>query len=293
MAAGNLQVEATKQDLIAAAVQKELREGSFLTNFVTDVSGFAGKGMQSISFPRLSSFTVEERATATAGSIQNLTASVDKLDLNKRAYISWLIDANDDIQATINYQIEAAMFAAKAHSRFVDNELVKEALLRSSLSVNGATPADITADAVLEMRRYLLENNANMQDVVLVIPPSQEEAMLKIEKFSHAEIYGQAVVQTGIIGRVYGVPVLIHNSNDLDDAGGNYQQAIMFEKSALAIGFQRLPNFDEQKKIEFGTGAMLQALDQLFGVKGMQLGVSTPKHTVGATVSPLIAKLAN
>lgn len=288
MAAGHVQVGATKQDLIAAAVQKELRESSFLTNFVTDVSGFAGKGMQSISFPRLSSFTVQERPSAVAGNIQNLTASVDKLDLDKRAYISWLIDSNDDIQATINYQIEAAMYAAKAHARFVDNTLINEAILRASLSVNGGTAADITDGAILEMRRYLMENNANMSDVVLVVPPSQEEAILKIAKFSEAQIYGQSVIPAGVIGRVYGIPVLIHNSNELGE-----QQSLMFEKSALAIGFQKLPSFDEQKKIEFGTGATLQALDQLFGVKGMQLGVSTPKHTVATGVSPLIAKLAD
>jgi hypothetical protein len=293
MAAGNAQVGATKQDLIAAAVQRELREGSFLTAHVTDVSSFAGKGMKSISFPRLSSFTVEERASAVAGSVQNLTASVDTLNLDKRAYISWLIDANDDIQSTLNYQVEAALFAARSHARFVDDALVKEALLRASLSLNAGSPTDINDEDILEMRRYLMENNANMRDVVLVIPPSQEEAMLKVNKFSEAQIYGQAVIPSGFIGRVYGIPVLVHNSSELNDAGDGFQQAIMFEKSALAIGFQRLPSFDEQKAIEFGTGATRQALDQLFGVKGLQLGVSTPKHTVGATVSPLIAKLAD
>jgi len=290
---GNTQLGPTKQDLIAAAVQRELRERSFLTGLVTDVSGFAGKGMKSISFPRLSSFTVEERASAAAGSLQTLQSSVDKLDLDISAYVSWLVDANDDVQSTIDFQVEAAMFAAAAHGRFVDDKIIGELLLRASLSVNGATAADITRDHVLEMRRYLIENNADMSRVALVIPPSQEEAMLKIAEFSRAEVYGQAVIPAGVIGRVYGVPVMIHNSPELDDAGEEFKQAIMFEQSGLAIGFQRSPSFDEQKAIEYGTGAQRQALDQLFGVKGMQLGVSTPKHTIGATVSPLIAKLAD
>jgi phage tail tube protein FII len=288
MAAGNTEVGATKQDIIAAAVQAELKERSFLTNWVLDVSNFAGKGMKSISFPKLTSFTVEERASATAGTIQNLTASVDKLDLDKRAYISWLIDSNDAIQATIDYQVEAALYASREHSRFVDDKLIEEALVVASLSVNGASPADIGRDEILGMRRYLMENNANMQDVVLVIPPSQEEALLKVNEFSRADIYGQAIIPSGVIGRVYGIPVLIHNSSELDE-----QQALMFEKSGLAIGFQRMPSFDEQKEIAFGTGAMRQALDQLFGVKGLQLGVSTSKHTVASGKSALVAKLAD
>lgn len=290
---GNTQLAPTKQDLIAAAVQRELRERSFLAGRVTDVSGFAGKGMKSISFPRLSSFTVQERGSAVAGNLQALQSSVDTLDLNISAYVSWLVDANDDIQSTIDYQVEAAMFAAAAHGRFVDDKIIQELLLRSSLSVNGATAADINRDSILAMRTRLIENNADLSRVALLIPPSQEEAMLRVDEFSRAEVYGQAVIPSGVIGRVYGIPVLIHNSSELDDAGEGFQQAIMFDQAGLAIGFQRRPNFDEQKEIEYGTGAMRQALDQLFGVKGMQLGVSTPKHTVAGTVSPLIAKLAD
>lgn len=290
---GDTQLSPTKQDIIAAAVQRELKERSFLSNYCLDVSSFAGKGMKSISFPKLTNFTVEERASATAGTIQDLTSSVDQLNLDKRAYISWLVDSNDEIQSTINYQSEAAMRAASAHARFVDDKIIEELLSVASLSVNAGVPADISRDDVLAMRKYLMENNANMNDVVLVIPPSQEEAMLKISEFSSAEVYGQSVIPSGVIGRVYGIPVLIHNSSALDDAGNGFQQAIMFEKEGLACGFQRRPSFDEEKAIAYGTGAMLQAVDQLFGVKGCQLGVSSDKNVVAAGKSALVAKLAD
>lgn len=290
---GDTQLAPTKQDIIAAAVQRELKERSFLQNYCLDVSSFAGKGMKSISFPKLTTFTVEERASAAAGTIQDLQSSVDQLNLDKRAYISWLVDSNDEIQSTIDYQAEASMRAASAHARFVDDKIIEELLSVASLSVNAGVPADITRDDVLAMRKYLMENNANMNDVVLVIPPSQEEAMLKIQEFSSSEVYGQAVIPSGVIGRVYGIPVLIHNSSALDDAGNGFQQAVMFEKEGLAVGFQRRPNFDEEKAIAYGTGAMLQAVDQLFGVKGCQLGVSSDKNTVAAGKSALVAKLAD
>jgi len=138
-----------------------------------------------------------------------------------------------------------------------------------------------------------MENNANMDDVVLIIPPTQEEAMLKIAEFSSAEIYGRGIIEAGILGRVFGIPVLVHNAAELDDAGNGYQQAIMAEKEGLAFGFQRRPNFDEEKAISYGTGAMLQAVDQLFGVKGCQLGVSSDKNVVAAGKSALVAKLAD
>lgn len=283
---GNTQLAPTKADIIAAGVQKELKENSFLVNYVLNVSSFAGKGLKSISFPKLTSFTVEERASGAAGTIQDLTSSVDKLDLDKRAYISWLVDSSDEIQSTIDFQSEAAMRAAKAHGRFVDNKIIEGLKSVASLSVNGGSPADITRDNILAMRKWLIENNANMADAVLVIPPDQEVAMLKIDEFTRADMYGSAVIPSGVIGKVYNIPVVIHNSSELEA-----QQAIMFEKEGFAIGFQKSPQFDEQKKIEYGTGAMLQAVDQLFGVKGLQLGVSTDKNVIASGKSPLVAKL--
>lgn len=290
---GNTQLAPTKQDIIAAAVQRELKEKSKLSSYFLDVSNFAGKGMKSISFPKLTSFTVEQRASGAAGTIQDLTSSIDTLDLDERAYISWLVDSNDDIQSTIDFQTEAAIRAGGAHGRYVDDAIIAELLSVASYSVNGGVPIDITAAAILSMRSYLIENNANMADVALFIPPSQEEVMLGLTEFTRADVYGTSNIPNGVIGKVYGVPVVIHNSSALDDTGNGFQQAIMAEKEGLALGFQRRPNFDEQKKIEYGTGAMLQAVDQLFGVKGLQLGVSTDKNSVAAGKSPLVAKLAD
>ena len=45
----------------------------------------------------------------------------------------------------------------------------------------------------------------------------------------------------------------------------------MYEKGSVAIGFQRSPQMSEQPANEYGTDARRVAMDQLFGVKGMQL----------------------
>lgn len=291
---GDTQLGPTKQDIIAAAVQRELKFKAKLVQFFLDVTKFAGKGMKSISFPKLTSFTVEERASGVAGNAQTLQSSVDKLELNLSAYISWIVDSNDDIQSTIDFQSEAAIRASAAHGRYVDDKMIAELLNVASLSINAGVPADIDDADVLAMRERLIENEANMDDVILLIPPTQETAMLKIARFSSNEVYGSAVIPTGQIGKVYGIPVIIHNSSELKETtGGGFQQAIMAEREGLAIGFQRSPQFDEQKAIQFGTGAMLQAVDQLFGTKGLQLGVDTDKHVVAADESPLVVKLAD
>ena len=57
VAIGNTQVGATKMDVIAAMVQKELKFKAVLSRYFEDVSAFAIKGAKSITFPKLSSFS--------------------------------------------------------------------------------------------------------------------------------------------------------------------------------------------------------------------------------------------
>jgi hypothetical protein len=258
---GNPELGATKQDLIAALVQKELAAKANLLPYVTDVSRFAVKGAKSISFPKFNSFTPINRATATAGDAAVLTATADKLDLNINAYIAWIVDSSDEIQSTVAVQTELALRAASGHGRYVDTNIIAELEAGGTAVTAGA----ISRDIILEMREKLLLANADMNQLVLVVGPESETLLLKIDEFTKAEVYGQAVIPSGMIGRVYGVPVLINNQ--LDD-----ETFYMFEKSGIAIGFQKAPAISEQGANEYGSGAIRVAMDQLYGVKSMQGG---------------------
>jgi hypothetical protein len=263
---GNTQTGATKQDLIAALVQKELAFNAQLLPLITNVSQFAIKGAKSISFPKLTSFSVSNRTSGAQGDASVLTSSVDKLDLDQAAYLAWIVDSNDEVQSTIEWQSELAMRAAAAHGRYVDTHVI------SKLEAHGyaiATAGDITRDIVLDMREHLLANFANKDALSLIVGVDQEKAMLKIEEFTRAEVYGSAVIPNGMIGKVYGVPVYVHNGL----AASSYY---MFDKAGIALAFQKTPAMSEQSANEFGTGAKRVAMDQLFGAKGLQLvsGVS-------------------
>ena len=282
---GNTELLATKQDLISDLVQVELRASTKILPYVMDVSAFAGKGAKSVSFPKLTSFVPEDRASATAGTDQVLTSSVDTLQLDKRKYISWIVDPNDEIQSTIEFQSEAAKRAAAAHGRAVEADILAEIELTASLNVLGATPADVSRDNLLAMREWLFENNANMNNTVFYMAPDQETALLKIADFVRADSYGSSNIGSGVIGRLYGMPVIVSNLV-------KSRQFLAFDKEGIAIGFQRRPAFDEEKDIRFGVGAMRNAVEQLYGVKAMQIGEQAGgKNTIPVGTSPLIAKL--
>lgn len=283
---GNTELAPTKQDLISEMVQRELKASMRVMPFVTDVSMFATKGAKSISFPKLGSFTANDRGSGVRGTPQALAATVDQLDLDKKKYISWIVDPNDEVQSTIDFQAAAAGRAARAHGYQVELDVLAELELAASLNVLGAAPAAVDQDNILAMRQWLLENEANMNNLVMYASPDQETSLLKIADFVRADSYGGSVsgLASGVIGRVYGVPVVISNVVKA-------QQAFMFDKDGLALGFQRRPAFDEQKEIEFGVGALLQATEQLYGVKACQIDAEVEKNTIPAGTSPLIAKL--
>lgn len=268
---------ATKMDLIIALVQKELISRGVLAPTVLNVSNFAGKGSKSISFPRAGSFTVENRATGVAATTQNLTFLTDKMDLAFRATVAWLIDSMDELQSTVEVQSEYAIRAASAHGVYIEQKIIAE--LETVGNPNGDCVGDVSDQGILSMRKSLLNRKANGKALSLAISPDQEAIMLQIEKFVSAEKYGTAIIPEGALGKIYGVPVFV--STELTS-----QQFFMYDKEGLAIGFQRGPMIDDRKAPEYGAGSMLKVLDQLFGVKGLQINL----QGTGAGISALVEK---
>lgn len=268
-----------KQDLIASIVQRELEFQTKLLPTVTNVSQFAVPGAKSISFPKLSSFTVNSRAFGAADTEQTLTDTFDQLLLDQNKIVSWIVDAKDDVQTTIGAQAENAKRAASAHARDIDNNLVSviEAAGRTDW---GITAGDITRDIILDMQEGYFDAEGNEGDAVLVVSNDQHKALLKITEFTEHQIYGpNDAIRAGQIGTVYGMPVIRRSGL----AASTYY---LYGKEAVAAGFQSGPQMDSEKDIQYGTGAMRFAMDVLYGLKAMRLN----EKGAGVAESALIFK---
>lgn len=277
---GNTELGATKQDLIAAIVQKELAFKAKLMPTITDVSRFAVPGSKTIAFPKMTSFTVINRTEGAAGDASVLTASTDVMNLSFNAYIAWIVDKMTKLQSNIEAEALLAQRAAAALGRYVDTQIIAELVNVADLSVNGAVAADIDKDAVLDMIEQIDAAEGDLDQSVFIVPSDQRKALLKIADFSANDVFGRPVNYTGEIGQLYGLPVIMHN-------GVGAQQTLCYEKSGLVLGFQAAPSMSEQPANEYGVGAMRNAMDQLFGVKGQQIA----QAGAAAGKSPLVAKL--
>jgi hypothetical protein len=273
---GDAALQATKAEIIAAMVQKELISQSVLAPTVMDVSRFAVKGAETVSFPKAGSFTVENRATGAQATIQNLTFAKDTMALSYRATVSWLIDSMDELESVIDVDAEYAIRAARAHAVYLDQQIIAELELVGDATT---TAGNISDAVILEMRAKILKQKADRRLLRLAISPDQEAIMLAINKFVTADNYGTSIVPSGALGTIYGIPVFI--TPELGE-----QQYFLYEQEGIALAFQRAPQLDERKAPEYGAGSMLKILDQKFGVKGMLLG----QQGVGAAESPLVVK---
>jgi hypothetical protein len=259
---GDTELSATKQDLIAARVQRELLFAAKLAPFCTDVSQFAVKGAQSISFPKLAAFSAPDRASGVAGVPQAIASTVDKMDLQHRPYVSWAVDMNDEVQSTLNFQLEAAGKAGKAHGRRLDTEIITE------LETVGEATATIGAFSYavsLEMRDLFLSREGEMEDAAWIMSGDSETALLGIDEYKRQDVYGpNGAIRAGQMGTLFGAPVIRHNS-----LGASTYYLV--GKEGIAYGFQRSPAVGSENNISLGVGAQLWAMDALFGVKGLQI----------------------
>lgn len=274
---GNTELTASKQALIASLVQKELKFAAKLFPTVTDLSAYCGKGMKSISIPNLSSFTVVNRASGAQGDSSALTAGVDLLTLDYNAYVAWIVDSSDEIQSTIDVQMANAQRAASALGRYVDTQIISKLDSVAGLDI-GAAP--LTSALILDAREYLLNSFANPQECNMLIGPDQEKVILQISDFVRADAYGASNIGSGIIGRIWGLNVMVHQ-------GVAAGKAYFYDKSGIACAFQKQPSMSEQGANQYGSGSKRVAVDQLFGVAGLQIA----QNGAAAGKSPLVAKM--
>jgi hypothetical protein len=269
----------TKNDLIVSAVQKNLIEKSVLAGTVRDVSAFAVAGAQSFAVPKLSNFSVVNRAFGASADATALTDSSDKIDLNFNAYIAWLFDSRSVYQSSIEFKIESAMRASLAHAKNVDTQILTTIDAVAGVEVSKAVFTTVK-EQILELRRQLLQNGADIGRMNISIGADKEAEMLAETDFIRADFMGTANVRSGQIGQLYGIPVVISRLITGDEMK-------MHDADGIGLAFQGGVEMSEQDANEYGANSKRVAMDQVFGIGGLELG----EQGVAGTKSPLVGKL--
>lgn len=263
-------VDATRMEFIVEMVQRELAAAAKVRPLILDVSQWAVKGNKSIEFPKMSSFSVTERADGAAVDASALTYTTDQLDLNINASVQWLLEKKADIQSRLMLLQANIQRAASAHARAVDAKIIQAmfagAAAGNDVTYNGAA----IEDNILEVVKNMDEANVPEEGRILLFRPAQKSLLLGVENLVQTNRYGSSEpILKGEIGMAYGLKFVMSNNTSAGFVDG---VMLGFHKESAAIGFQLDPMFDEESDIKYGAGAKRYALDQLYGVKVLQSG---------------------
>lgn len=274
---GNTQLDTSKMAMIAAAAQKSLAFAAKLFPTVTDLSFMVGKGMKSLDLPKLGEFAVTNRASGAKVDASVVTDGSDLMLLNKVPHINFIIDPQDEVQSRLDVQMEYASRAAAALGRYVDTEIAGElVVIGTAVGLAGV----ITKAWVLAAREYIANNNGDLGNTSLVVNAESEGDLLAIDDFVRYDSVGSgpAPIVTGMIGRIYGIPVILSNAL----ASGAFH---MYEKSGIAGAFQRQPQVGTSPDVSYGPSAQRWAVEAQFGIKGLQIQVGTAAAGKSALVA--------
>ena len=259
------ELAASQMEFIDSSLQSFLIEESMFLGKVNNISNLAVKGVKSIDLPLMDSFVVGDKTIKTKVDAQDLTASADRLELNKHKVIQFLLEDIGDVQSRLNVMTAAIERASKELALQVDKDIIAELELAAAGQGFALAAATMGRTDVLEARKILRKNFLRPSELFMAVNPDREKELLDIDEFIFANEYGKnpAGIETGILGTLFGVKVFVHEEVDPD-------KSLMFHPSACAYATQIGPRF--QTDYQLDDLAERMSLDMLYGVKVLDGG---------------------
>ena len=231
---------------IANLVQSYLVQESKLLPLVTDYSALAAPGVKSIGLPRSGGFTVADKAENTAASAQIVTYAADTISLTTHKVVQFLVEKYASREAQPGIVSDMIMKAGKDLAYAVDGIIATQLLDASSTTTGGlvdnvidfndGSNNDFELADVLNIRAKLQAKNIDPRECYLGLNPAKEKEALAISSFIDASAYGaNEPIMNGVIGKVYGLNVVVSNVFESDSLVAWHPSAIGF---AFAQGIQ-------------------------------------------------------
>ena len=273
-------------DEIIAAYQKNLK----MVPLVKKLS-MTGKKGDKLHIPKPTRADASVKAENTAVNIIANTESELAIDVNRHFEYSRLIEDIVEVQALNSLRQFYTEDAGYALATKIDTDLhavatgfgdgtmtlspVATSYQNSAAFFNNngtttaftgqALPANTAfSDGFLrDMIQKMDDNNIPMEGRCLVIPPSTRNSIMGIERYVSTDFVGGQVVQSGLIGNLYGVDVYV--SNNCATIASGKRAALLFHKDAVVLAEQLSVRSQTQYKQEYLS--TLYTADCLYGVQ--------------------------
>jgi N4-gp56 family major capsid protein len=269
---GITEVTATAKAEISNLIQSFLIQESIFFSKVSDFSVLAVRGSKSIAVPRSAGFAaVLDKAENTSSVLDDTnTYAVDTINLNKHKYIQFLLEDYADTQSSVAIAQDSLMKAAKMIALQLDKDIITELKAASAAApdhlikyIDVATNVIARGD-ILAARALLVNQNINPRECYIAVSPEKEGQLLNISDFIDASKYGSnEPIQGGVIGKIYGMPVLIHS-------GLTANETLVWHPTAVGLAIQAAARVQSVYDLkELGTR---YCIDTIYGVETLDSG---------------------
>ena len=250
-------------DNVASMVQILLRKKTILANVFRDVSNFWQPGDKSISFPKSTKeLTVQNLAVGQKGDDQDAVLELDKLPIDQRAHIQFVVPEFDQEVSKVEILENAINETLSAHAIYFDEKLFASLILTlNATDVTGGIVQDSIVDAITALDNLDVPD----EDRRFVFGRGAYGALLKLTGFVDSSQSNLDLVRRGVIGQLYGIPVF--KSSIVADGDG-----YLTHRDAVSFGFAKNAKTESESAIGYGVGSRRWAVDAHFGTKEMQAG---------------------
>lgn len=263
---GVTEVDAVSQrEIMANMVQQYLQQAAQFPQRVMTFT--AANGNKSVDIPRAGGFTVATKAENTAVTAQTVTWAVDNLPLTKHRVVQVNLENIASIQSKVAQELQIAERAGLDLAFDTDLQIVAEFYAAASttapdhiVAYAGSTMAAVD---IIGAKRLLDIQKVPQDGRFLAVDPVAYSELLGVSDFVRYDALSQSNIPTGVLGRIFGFEVFLSNAVTED-------QNIAFHRSALAYGVQQGVTY--QTDLDLPNLAQLHSFDQIYGVKGLDLG---------------------
>ncbi len=232
---GTTETAAVSEIRIDSTVQSYLIQQAKLLPLVSDFSSLATPGVKSISLPKSGGFTVGAKSENTALDAQIVTYSTDSVALTTHNAVQFLIEDYASREAKPGVLSDMLMKASKDMAYSVDGLIAAQLLDASTSSpdhvidFNDGTNNDVELADVLNIRALLQAQNLPIEECYIGLHPAKEKEMLAISSFIDASQWGNnEPISNGVIGKIYGLKVVISNVFENDSMVAWHPSAVAF-----------------------------------------------------------------
>lgn len=260
-------------DEVLATREANLVAGSFFKRV-----NHKGKAGDTIRMPFISDFHTHDKSLQTPVTIQVNAEGFKAISLDKHKEVSFMLEDFLKVQSSYDLRSEYTKKAGYALAKTLDTDILAlfDAGLGTGYKVIGSdgttaysanNHASITDVGLRKCIQLLDDNNVPMNNRALIIPPSQKNALLGIDKFTLYQNIGRtSELQNGKFGTIYGIEVLVSTNCPTKDTG---RVAVLAHKDAVCAAIQQDVRTQAQYQQEYL--ATLVTLDMIYGVKALRL----------------------